>query len=153
MLNGIIQDNAASLDLRKKALNELKGIVPGYNATLSDEGTLLNNNTEAIKAYLVQLEKQIKLKAAQEELEELYKKQRDLDKQERDESDTYWDIRQQNTLSGYDRNGFVARFSRYFGTEKESNALKKLNETKQACRVSIKRYKPAARDSTNLADD
>lgn len=132
VLNGIIQDNAASLDLRKKALNELKGIVPGYNATLSDEGTLLNNNTEAIKAYLVQLEKQIKLKAAQEELEELYKKQRDLDKQERDESDTYWDIRQQNTLSGYDRNGFVAKVSRYFGTEKENNALKKLNETKQA---------------------
>ena len=41
----------------------------------------MNNNTDAIKDYLVQLEKQIKLKAAQEELEEAYKEQRELQRE------------------------------------------------------------------------
>ncbi|WP_368107208.1 tape measure protein [Bacteroides nordii] len=75
-LNGVLKSETASLTLKKEKLKELKGIIPGYNAELDNEGKLINNNTEAIKAYLTQLEKQIKLKAAQEELEELYRKKR-----------------------------------------------------------------------------
>lgn len=41
---------------------------------MNEEGRLINNNKEAIDQYLVSLEKQIKLKAYQEELEELYRK-------------------------------------------------------------------------------
>ena len=59
----------------------MREIVPEYNASLSKEGELVNNNTDAIKDYLVQLEKQIKLKAAQEELEEAYKEQRELQRE------------------------------------------------------------------------
>ena len=76
VLTQMINNNNLSLAIRREKLNELKSIVPDYNAQLTDEGNILNNNTEAIKKYLVELEKQIKLKAAQEELEELYKKQR-----------------------------------------------------------------------------
>lgn len=75
-LTQMINNNNLSLATRREKLEELKSIVPDYNAQLTDEGTIINNNTEAIKKYLVELEKQIKLKAAQEELEELYKKQR-----------------------------------------------------------------------------
>lgn len=75
-INGVLKSETASLTLKKEKLKELKGIIPGYNAELDNEGKLINNNTEAIKAYLTQLEKQIKLKAAQEELEELYRKKR-----------------------------------------------------------------------------
>lgn len=75
-LTQMINNNNLSLAVRREKLDELKSIVPDYNAQLTDEGTIINNNTEAIKKYLVELEKQIKLKAAQEELEELYKKQR-----------------------------------------------------------------------------
>ncbi len=75
-LTQMINNNNLSLATRREKLDELKSIVPDYNAQLTDEGKILNNNTEAIKKYLVELEKQIKLKAAQEELEELYKKQR-----------------------------------------------------------------------------
>lgn len=131
-LTSIINDNGVSLDERREALKKLKDIIPGYNALIDDEGTLTNNNTEAIKAYLVQLEKEIKLKAAKQELENLYTKQRTLEKNEREQSDQYWDIRHQNTLSGYDRNGFTAKVSRFFGTEKEDNALKTLNDTRKA---------------------
>ena len=71
-LTAVINDNGIALDVRRKALNDLKEIIPDYNAQLTDEGTLTKNNTDAIKNYLVQLEKQIKLKAAQQELENLY---------------------------------------------------------------------------------
>lgn len=79
-LTAVINDNGIALDVRRKALNDLKEIIPDYNAQLTDEGTLTKNNTDAIKDYLVQLEKQIKLKAAQQELENLYAQKRTLEK-------------------------------------------------------------------------
>lgn len=75
-LRKIINDGNASYDLRNAKLKELKGIIPGYNAELTKEGEIINDNTKAIKEYLTNLEKQIKLKAAQEELEELYRQKR-----------------------------------------------------------------------------
>ena len=80
-LTAVINDSGVALDTRREALQKLKEIIPGYNAMLTDEGTLTRNNTTAIKDYLVQLEKQIKLKAAQEELEELYRRKRQSEKQ------------------------------------------------------------------------
>lgn len=80
-LTSTIRAEHIAQEQRIKALNELKSIIPGYNGMLDDEGRLTNDNTEAIKAYLTQLEKQIKLKAAQEELEELYRRKRQSEKQ------------------------------------------------------------------------
>lgn len=71
-----LHNEQIALGNRRKALEELKTIIPGYHADLTDEGILINDNTDAIKNYLVQLEKQIRLKAAQDELEELYRKKR-----------------------------------------------------------------------------
>ena len=130
-LTAVINDNGIALDVRRKALNDLKEIIPDYNAQLTDEGTLTKNNTDAIKNYLVQLEKQIKLKAAQQELENLYAQKRTLEKDEETQSDQYWKIRQTNTLQGYNRNSLTAKISRLFGTEKEGKALETLNETRK----------------------
>ena len=80
-LNDILHNNKVGLDERRKALDELKAIIPGYNALLDNEGNLTKENTKAIDDYLVALEKEIKLKAAKEELEEAYRKQRQLEKQ------------------------------------------------------------------------
>lgn len=88
-LNSVLKSETASLDQKKKALSELQAVVPNYNASLNKEGELINNNTEAIKAYLTQLEKQIKLKAAQEELEELYRKKRQQEKQKQTATENY----------------------------------------------------------------
>ncbi len=130
-LTAVINDNGIALDVRRKALNDLKEIIPDYNAKLTDEGTLTKNNTDAIKDYLVQLEKRIKLKAAQQELENLYAQKRTLEKDEETQSDQYWKIRQTNTLQGYNRNSLTAKISRLFGTEKEGKALETLNETRK----------------------
>lgn len=126
-----INDENLSNYTRKQRLAELKELIPDYNAELNEEGRLINNNKEAIDQYLVSLEKQIKLKAYQEELEELYKKKRNLESQESEQSDAYWDTRQQNTLSGYNRNSLTAKISRLFGTEKEANQLKALQATQK----------------------
>lgn len=88
-LSGVLKSETSSLDQKKKALSDLQSIIPSYNASLDEEGKLINNNTEAIKAYLTQLEKQIRLKAAQEELEELYRKKRTQEKQQKVATDNY----------------------------------------------------------------
>lgn len=80
MLIGILNDEKVALGERRKALEELKGIVPGYHADLTNEGKLINNNKDAIKDYLVELEKQIYLDAIKEEKTALLKKKREQEK-------------------------------------------------------------------------
>lgn len=77
----MVNNSNNSYELRKAKLDELKSIVPGYHADLTTEGKLINNNTEALKRYLENLERSIKLKAAQEDLEAAYRKKRNLEKQ------------------------------------------------------------------------
>ncbi len=130
-LRKMIEDGNLAYDERKKKLDELKAIIPDYNAEITKEGQIINNNTEAIEKYLVALEKQIKLKAAQDELTEAYNQKRQLEKTERTQSDAYWNTRQSNTAQGYDRNGIVAKTLRLFGAETETNQEKALNDTRQ----------------------
>ncbi|MDR1344376.1 MAG: phage tail tape measure protein, partial [Tannerellaceae bacterium] len=72
-----LNNEKLSIDRRREALLELKKIIPDYHADLTDEGILINNNTEAIKAYLVQLEKQIRIEMIRQELSEFYRKKRE----------------------------------------------------------------------------
>lgn len=88
-LSGVLKSETSSLDQKKRALSDLQSIIPSYNASLNEEGKLINNNTEAIKSYLTQLEKQIRMKAAQEELEELYRKKRTQEKQQKVATENY----------------------------------------------------------------
>lgn len=77
-LTATLHDNTKSLDERRAALDELMKIVPGYNAELTAEGKLINESTEAMDRYLEALEKTAKMKAAEEELTDLYKRQIEL---------------------------------------------------------------------------
>lgn len=88
-LSSVLKSETSSLDQKKKALSDLQSIIPSYNASLNEEGKLINNNTESIKSYLAQLEKQIRMKAAQEELEELYRKKRTQEKQQKVATENY----------------------------------------------------------------
>ena len=85
MLHDRVRDVNMSYTQRKAALDELKKIVPGYLGQLTKEGDLVKDNKKAIDQYLQSLEQQIKMKAAQEELEEAYRKKRKLE-QERDDA-------------------------------------------------------------------
>lgn len=85
ILTSFIRNENFANEQRKKYLQELKSIIPGYNGMLDEEGRLINDNTDAIEDYLKKLEQQIKLKAAQEELEELYRRKRQTERQLRDD--------------------------------------------------------------------
>lgn len=73
-LTAIIEDNNISLQLRREKLEELQSIVPGYHASLTEEGVLINNNTEAITEYLKAKEMEIRLDAILEKKRELMAK-------------------------------------------------------------------------------
>ena len=93
MLFSTVNNSNFAYRERLRCLNELKDIVPDYNATLDEEGRLMNNNTDAIKDYLIQLEKQIKMEAAREELTELYKKQRKMANEQKEQEAEVKDAR------------------------------------------------------------
>lgn len=71
------RDQELSDKQRLEAISKLKEIIPDYNAELSEEGRLINENTAAIEAYLKQLEIKIKMTAVQDEMAELWKKERE----------------------------------------------------------------------------
>ena len=75
LLKERIEDENTANHFRKQAIAELKEIMPGYNAELTEEGRLINHNTEAIKNYLVMLEMKFRKQAAEEEMIELIKKE------------------------------------------------------------------------------
>lgn len=128
-LNETMRNEKISIDRRKEALNELKKIIPGYNGLLSEEGRLTRDNKSAIDDYLVSLEKEIKLKAYKDKLVDLYKQRSDLEDKRDEQDKTYHDIKTDNIL--HPQNSFIRGVSKYFGTDRETNAEKALNNTEQ----------------------
>jgi len=80
LVSKIKNENLSNAE-RIEAISKLKEIIPGYNGMINQEGKLINDNKTAIDEYIKSLEKQIKLKAVQEELEELIRKKRLQEKQ------------------------------------------------------------------------
>jgi len=61
-----IEDENRSNESRIKAINKLKEIMPDYNASLTDEGVLINHNVGVIEKYLTALRNKIKLQMFEE---------------------------------------------------------------------------------------
>ena len=80
-LSNILHDNTRSLEERKEALNEIKALVPEYHGALTTEGTLINDNTDALKGYISKLQQAATAQAAFDKMTELQKKklQQELD--------------------------------------------------------------------------
>lgn len=71
LLTAIIHDNSRSLSDRREAIEALRKIVPGYNATISDEGRLTRESTSALNDYISALKKTAMAKALVSKTEEL----------------------------------------------------------------------------------
>ena len=78
-LNEIIHDNTRSIKERRWAIAEMQKYVPAYHASLSNEGTLTERNTEAIKDYLAQLKKKALAEAIYDKLKEAMGKKANAD--------------------------------------------------------------------------
>ena len=123
-LKKILENETVSLNQRKKALEEIRSIVPGYHADLTEEGKLINNNTAALDEYLERLRKVTLFKANQDKLVELYKQKQELEDEYQKASEEYWNTRQTNTLQGTRSTAgqrFVQGVSKLFGLSKEAN--------------------------------
>lgn len=71
ILQKTLEDNTETLADRKKALEEIKKVVPEYLGQLDEEGRLTNSNTEAIENYLIKLQEKLKYQAYEQKYIEL----------------------------------------------------------------------------------
>ena len=88
MLLSTLENERNSLKKRKAALEELRKIVPGYHAELTNEGKLIRNNKKAIDDYLTALNKKIAMQAYEEKLAEQYRKKAELEMRLEEEKKT-----------------------------------------------------------------
>lgn len=72
-LNDILHDNTRSLEERKSALSQIQQLVPDYHGALTEEGTLINDNTGAIDDYIVSLQRAATAQAAFDRMVEIQK--------------------------------------------------------------------------------
>lgn len=72
-LTAILYDNRIALDKRKEALAELKSIIPGYHADLTEEGRLINENKTALDQYIKSLRTRARIEVFEEEIAALEK--------------------------------------------------------------------------------
>ena len=63
-LRKTVEDNNAKLEDRKKALAEIKAIVPEYHGQLTSENRLINSNTAALDGYINNLIRAARARAA-----------------------------------------------------------------------------------------
>lgn len=72
-LNNILRDNTRSIEDRKTALDEIQALVPDYHGALTDEGTLINDNTTALDDYIANLQRAATAQAAFDKMVDLQK--------------------------------------------------------------------------------
>ena len=134
-LTSIIEDNNISLTLRNEKLEELKSIVPGYHASLTEEGVLINNNTEAITEYLKAKEMEIRLEAILEKKRELMAKRTE---------DELKQQKAQDKMDGLNKNGIG--YDYWSGVN--NRAGKRIAKTDEALTELDKLYQSIAAEYT-----
>lgn len=73
-LNSILRDNTRSIEDRKTALDEIQALVPDYHGALTDEGTLINDNTTALDEYITNLQRAATAQAAFDKMVDIQKR-------------------------------------------------------------------------------
>lgn len=69
-LHVVLKSSKMSYDDKKKALDEIKARVPEYHASLTEEGVLINDNSQALDGYIQRLLLSQKIKIANAKLGE-----------------------------------------------------------------------------------
>lgn len=69
-LRKVLEDSKEPYEKRKAALEDIQSIVPEYHASLTEEGVLINNNTQALDGYVKKLLLTAKQQAANAKLQE-----------------------------------------------------------------------------------
>ena len=78
-LTDIIHDNTQKLDVRRRAIEDLKRIVPGYNAMIDNEGRIIRENTKALEDYNEKLILNATMRAQEDKMAELASKKMEVE--------------------------------------------------------------------------
>lgn len=81
-----IHNEALAIRDRQKAIEDMKAIVPGYEAHLDKEGKLYGENTKALDKYLKKLRESITMKAAESMMEENTRRMLELEQEMADKA-------------------------------------------------------------------
>ncbi len=104
-LNSILHDNTRSLDERKSALAQIQALVPDYHGSLTTEGTLINDNADALNDYIANLQRAATAQAAFDRMVEAQKrkleKQLELEKAQKNLESARTDLHGSVTTSSY----------------------------------------------------
>lgn len=79
-LSKIVHDNTQAIKNRQQAIADLQKIVPDYHASLTQEGKLINDNTNALDAYCKKLKLAAQIQAASTKLADAEMKLSDFEK-------------------------------------------------------------------------
>lgn len=157
-LNKIVEDETVSLQQRKKALEEIKEMVPGYHGELTEEGKLINDNKIALDNYLESLKKVALFQANKDKLVDLYKKQQELQDNRDDKYKEWRDVRTDNTLSGrYSKANswgykLLVKFEDALGWSKESSLKGDLDDLDDKLSKNAKEIKELEDKVGKLSD-
>ena len=154
VLNSRLHDERVSIDERRKALQQLRSIIPGYHAELTEEGKLINDNKQAIDQYLKSLEQEIRFKTVKDELEKLYAEKYQKEKKVNEQQTTYDSVtKQYNDLVG--RGDYVGANSLIQGRDHERRELNKatadLQETLDAIKAVEAEYAKVTSDVSSYS--
>lgn len=94
----IARDEKFSLDQRRKAIEELNELIPGYNASIDETTGKYIESKKALDEYLKSLEKEMIFKANKDKLDELIKERERL-RREKDKADKAAEEEKRNTQS------------------------------------------------------
>ena len=137
-LTRIIHSNAYTIGERRNAIQKLQAIIPDYHASISNEGKLYNDNSEAIRKYIQDLSDAALAEAIYQKKVEINQKKLELSfKQHRIENSlkavqAYRDTQQQVTEELVYENGSVTRKQHKTKSAEESDRQQKIHEQRLA---------------------
>nr|DAY26081.1 MAG TPA: tail tape measure protein [Caudoviricetes sp.] len=130
-----IHDNTLSIEARTSAIKKLQEIEPNYNATISEEGRIIRENTQAIDEYLERLQKQIRLKAVEDKLVELERQKIEHEEEvrkARDEARAYAKRATSAAYGGMYSSNIGASGAGLLAESRQNKLQRKIKETNEA---------------------
>jgi len=108
-LINILHDNTRSLDERKNVLGQIQALIPDYHGALTTEGTLINDNTDALNDYITNLQRAATAQAAFDRMVEAQRrklaKQLELEKAQKNLESAQADLHGSTTTPVYGEGG------------------------------------------------
>lgn len=135
-LNSILHDNTRSLDERKNALGQIQALVPDYHGALTTEGTLINDNADALNDYIANLQRAATAQAAFDRMVEAQQrkleKQLELEKAQKNLESAWTDLHGSVTTSSYGEGAGIGAVNNTIAVSRAESKVSTIQQDIQA---------------------